>query len=95
MMMLIVFLLPRRLLLPLLILSKDEIQFVGHLFQSGLTADRRNRLGDLSLGVLDVQFGIGIGGMPISTAPGAKHHVAAVDGTLVHLAQMHGAEMNA
>ena len=84
-----------RAFLPLLILPKDEIELVGHLLERGLSADGWHGLRDLALGVLHVQLGIGIGAVPIAAASRAEHHVAAVDGAFVHLAQVHGAEMDA
>lgn len=51
----------------------------------GATIVRR----DLSSQVRGVQLGVGVGGVPVPTPPGAEHHVTSVDGALVHFAEMY------
>ena len=51
-------------------------------------------LGDSSLDLRGVKFRVGVGGVPVPTPPAAEHHVAAGDCALVHLPQMHSAEMD-
>ena len=58
-----------------LILSEDQIEFVGHLLQSGLASDGRNRLRNLPFWILDVQLRIRIGAVPIPTSVKVKGKV--------------------
>ena len=51
-------------------------------------------LRDSPLHLRRVQLGVGIGGVAIAAPPAAEHHVATVDGALVHLPQMHRAEVD-
>lgn len=49
---------------------------------------------DLPPEVRGVEFGVGVGGVPVPGPPGAEHHVASLDRALVHLAEVDSTEVD-
>ena len=74
--------------------ATNSSQLLGHELGDRARMGSSVGLRDSPLHLRRVQLGVGIGGVAIAAPPAAEHHVATVDGALVHLPQMHRAEVD-